>query len=204
MQTAIGQFRVNIVRVRDLGSLSRILDSQTTQALDFSDVLRSEFVLAVSALDYFIHEIVRLGMLDIYRGNRPRTPAFQRFQVSMSSIEDAISDSHSDTWLEQEIINRHSYQSFQTYENIAGAVRLISSAQLWSEVAGRVGLTTQELRETLGLIVSRRNRIAHEADMEPSDPGMPLPIDDHIVDEAVNFIEQIAEAIFATVTQEDT
>ena len=147
MQTAIDQFRMNIARVRDLGSLSRILDSQTTQALDFSDVLRAEFVLAVSALDYFIHEIVRLGMLDTYRGNRPRTPAFQRFQVSMSSVEVAISDSHNETWLEQEIISRHSYQSFQNYQNIADAVRLISTAELWPEVAGRIGLTTQELRK---------------------------------------------------------
>ena len=100
------------------------MDSQTTQALDFSDVLRAEFVLAVSALDYFIHEIVRLGMLDAYRGNRPRTPAFQRFQVSMSSVEVAISDSHNETWLEQEIISRHSYQSFQNYQNIADAIRV--------------------------------------------------------------------------------
>ena len=200
MQTAIDQFRMNIARVRDLGSLSRILDSQTTQALDFSDVLRAEFVLAVSALDYFIHEIVRLGMLDTYRGNRPRTPAFQRFQVSMSSVEVAISDSHNETWLEQEIISRHSYQSFQNYQNIADAIRLISTAELWPEVAGRIGLTTQELRETLGLIVSRRNRIAHQADMDPSDPSTPLPIDNQAVDNDVNFIERIAEAIYQTVT----
>ena len=63
MKPAFDQFRTNIVRVRNLGSIVDALASQTTGVLDLSDVLRAEIVLAVSALDQFVHEIVRLGML---------------------------------------------------------------------------------------------------------------------------------------------
>jgi len=60
MQTVINQFRTNISRVRNLGSIFGALNSQTTSVLDLSDILRAELVLAVSALDHFIHELVRL------------------------------------------------------------------------------------------------------------------------------------------------
>ena len=39
MQAAIDQFRRNIQRVRNLGSLHQVLTSQTTPALDLSDIL---------------------------------------------------------------------------------------------------------------------------------------------------------------------
>ena len=123
MQAAIDQFRVNIARVRDLGAIYSTLNAQTTAAIDLSDILRSELVMVVSALDYYIHEIVRLGMLEIYRGTRPETSAFLRFQISLESVRQAVSGPTSDAWLENEIRERHSWRSFQQADHIADAIR---------------------------------------------------------------------------------
>ena len=199
MNEAIEQFRVNIERVRNLGSLGSILDLQTTDALDTSDILRAELVLAVSAFDHYIHEISRIGMLEIYRGNRPQPSAFLRFQVSMSSVLQGIAESTSDDWLEQEIRMRHGHQSFQQPDQIADAIRLISDVQLWNSVSNHIGVGVQDIRERLRVIASRRNQIAHEADMNPSYPAARWPIDSQMVDNAVDFIEQIAEAIYEVV-----
>ena len=202
MQPAIEQFRINIVRVRNLGELTKTLNAQTTAALDLSDILRAEIVLAVSALDHFVHEIVRLGMLEAYRNERPRTRSFQNFRVSLSSVSHAISDSPNQDWLEQEIRIRHGYRSFQNYDKIAEAMRLVSELNVWSEVSKRIGIDIQQTKDTLGLIVNRRNKIAHEADMDPSYSSISLwPIDEDMVDEAVRFIERIAEAIYLTVSE---
>ena len=65
MQLAIEQFRLSLARVRDLIAIHNSLKSQTTSALDVSDILRAALVLTVSALDYYIHEVVTLGMLEI-------------------------------------------------------------------------------------------------------------------------------------------
>ena len=75
MQSALDQFQGNIARVRNLGCIYRALEGQTTAAVDLSDLLRAELVLAVSALDQYIHELVRLGMLEINQGARQETPA---------------------------------------------------------------------------------------------------------------------------------
>ena len=175
------------------------MNAQTTTALDSSDILRAELVLAVSALDHCVHEIVRLGMLDAYKGTQQRTRSFQRFQVSVSSVSQAVADPTNEDWLEQEIRIRHGYQSFQSYRSIADAIRLVSEASLWIEVAKCTGIDRQVIEDTLGAIVNRRNQIAHEADMNPSYPGERWPIDEQMVDDAVDFIKQIAEAIYAVV-----
>ena len=201
MQTAIEQFRINIIRVRNIGSAAKILDAQPT-TLDVSDILRSELVLAVSALDQYVHEVVRLGMLDAYRGNRIRTQQFLRFQVSLESALRGISDPANEIWLEYQIRTRHSYQSFQSYNNIADAIRLISPARLWTEVANIVGMDQQDIRGTLGLIVNRRNQIVHESDTNLFSPDQRWPIDELTLNEAVNFIERIAEAIYSVVSQD--
>ena len=203
MQSAIVQFRENVTRVRNLSSLSRTLDVQTTEALELSDLLRAEIALAVSALDYFIHEVVRLGMLDTHRGLRQRTEQFRQFRVSIGSVSEAISDPNGENWLDREIITQHSRLSFQSYENIANAVRLIREGSPWPEVATRMGLEAADIKERLGLIVDRRNKIVHESDMmQPSYLGTRWFIDHPMVEDAVSFIEEVVEAIYATVTQD--
>lgn len=199
MQAAIEQFRSNILRVRSLDGIYQALSVNTTSALDLSDLLRSEWVLAVSSLDSYIHELVKLGMLEAYRGERPRTEAFLRFQISLDSALEAISNPLDSAWLESQVVSRHGHLSFQTPDRIAEAVRLISGVRLWDEVASRLGKTNRDTREQLGLIVDRRNQIVHAADIDPSYAGRAWPIDYLLVTEAVTFIEQVAEAIHAVV-----
>ena len=199
MQSAIEQFRANIQRVHALGSIYQALNAQTTEALDLSDLLRSEWVMAVSALDHYVHELVKLGMLEIYRGYRPQTDAFSQFQITLGSALQAVNSPGNHEWLEDQIRARHSHLSFQTPDNIANAIRLISPESLWSEVAAKLIRTPQDTRERLSLIVNRRNQIAHESDMDPTYLNTRWPINYNQVNDAVTFIENLAEAIHAVV-----
>ena len=155
--------------------------------------------MAVSALDHYVHELVRLGMLEAYRGNRVRTDAFLRFEVTLSGTLDAINSQGNDTWLEDRIRTRHSYRSFQNPDNIADAIRLVSNAQLWDSLAVQMSATSRDVRLQLRLIVDRRNQIAHEADVDPAYDGRLWPIDFSQADQAVTFIEGLAESIYAVV-----
>ena len=213
MQKAIDHFRTNISRVRNLGSIFEALESQTTSVLDLSDVLRAELVLAVSALDHFIHELVRLGMLEAYRGNRPRTKKFLGFQVSLESAltgiadnaeaqriaDDAEAQEKREQWIDSEIRSRNGYRSFQDPERISEAIRLIADTPLWVDVSQRMGNAPKEVKDDLRIIVDRRNQIVHEADMIPSPFEERWPIDRAMVSKAVDMVEKIAEAIYAAV-----
>ena len=197
MQSALDQFHVSINRVRDLIAVHNSVKAKSTPALDLSDILRAALVLSVSALDFYVHEIVRLGMLEIHQGLRSEPLAFSRFQISLGSAREGLSVAlNLDYWLEDEIRQRHSYKSFQQPENIADAIRLISDKKLWEEVAKTVGRPAQDIKQQLSIIVDRRNKIAHEADIDPTlGLGNRWGINEVLVNDAVNFIEQVVESI---------
>jgi len=245
INNAIRQFRISISRVRDLISLHNSVKAQATGALDLSDMLRAALVLAVSALDYYVHEVVTLGMLEIHRGNRSEpTPsanttqsAFSRFQVSLGSarqerltaidiaswLEAEIQQTQGYTflqqsytvsnliptlsssilkrlnntsWLESEIRERLGYQSFQQADKIADAIRYISGKKIWDEVAIQMNKSAKEVKQQLNSIVDRRNKIAHEADIDPTfNIGSRWNIDEVLVGDAVDFIEVLVESI---------
>jgi hypothetical protein len=245
MQSALDQFRISIGRVRALIALHNSAKAQATSTLDVSDMLRAALVLAVSALDYYVHEIVTLGMLEIHRGQRSEPTAsanttqsaFSRFQVSLggarqdrltaidiaswleneiqqaqgyaflqqsytiSALIPTISDSivnklNNASWLESEIRERLGYQSFQQADKIADAIRYISDKKLWDEVAILMTKTARDIKQQLNSIVDRRNKIAHEADIDPTfSIGSRWNIDEVLVGDAVDFLEILVESI---------
>jgi hypothetical protein len=245
MQSALDQFRISIGRVRDLIALHNSVKVQATGALDVSDMLRTALVLAVSALDYYVHEVVTLGMLEIHRGKRSEPmssanttqSAFSRFQVSLGGarqdrltaidiaswleaeiqqaqgyeflqqshtvsalipiISSSILDKLNNTsWLESEIRERLGYQSFQQADKIADAIRYISDKKLWDEVAIKMASSARDIKQQLNSIVDRRNKIAHEADIDPTfNIGSRWNIDEVLVGNAVDFINQLVESI---------
>ena len=199
MQSALDQFQDNIARVRNLGGVYRALEGQTTSAVDLSDLLRAELVLAVSALDQYIHELVRLGMLEINRGARQETPAYTRFSIPLSTVGQWLLDPEDEQWLDSEIRFQLSRRSFQQPDRIADAVRHFSGEALWASVGRNLGLPKQDVRTQLQLIVDRRHKIAHESDLNPALFGDRWPIDTLLVDTAVEFIERVGEAIFEVV-----
>jgi hypothetical protein len=248
MQSALDQFRISIGRVRDLVALHNSVKAQATGALDASDILRAALVLAVSALDYYVHEVVTLGILEIHRGNRSEPmpsanttqSAFSRFQVSLggarqdrltaidiaswleadiqqaqgheflqqpqtiSALLPTISSSilgrlNNTSWLESEIRERLGYQSFQQADKIADAIRYISDKKLWDEVATQMNISAKDIKQQLNSIVDRRNKIAHEADIDPTfNIGSRWNIDEVLVSNAVDFINQLVESIHQT------
>ena len=206
MLTALNLFHTNLSRSRDLANIARTMSAQTTAVLDTTDILRASLMMVVSSLDYFIHAMVKTGMLEAYRSERTRTPSFLRFQVTLESILQASLSLDSEEWLEEQIGERHGYQSFQRPENIAEAVRLVSNASLWPEVAQQLGMKAQDVKDRLELIVQRRNKIAHEADIMPDHAGqvaysdLRSPINPEMVSDTIDFIEQVAETIYALIS----
>lgn len=201
MQLAQDSYRDAISRARLLGSLHSALALRVTTALDVSDLLRAQIVLGVSALDYYIHEITVRGMLQIYDGSRAPTPAFSRYKVSMDVALSNTSRAINRTRFESEIRERHSLLSFQQPEKIADAIRLITPVELWKRVAQHLALPEKQIKDDLSLIVTRRNKIAHEADIDPSYPGakMRWPITPTDVASSLAFIDKLCETIHIVV-----
>ena len=200
MFDTLEQFRENIKRVQDLGGLYDVLSQQTTSALDLTDLLRSQIVMVVSALDHYIHGITRIGMLEVYDGKRPQTPAFLRFQVTMEATLQGIAAEREDNrWLDEEIRRNHGHRPFQQPNKIVDAIRLFSTCKLWPSVASELNLKVEDVKAQLQLILDRRNQIVHESDLDPSSPGNRWGISFSDSVKAINFIQELGEAIHVVV-----
>lgn len=196
MKLALDQFQENLRRARILSGLAQSLSTLTTGAVDLSDVLRASLVLGVSALDHFIHEFVRLGMLEVHQGKRPMTDSYLSFRVPMSAAQQASVDTNGDDWLDQAIRENHAWLSFQQPDKIADAIRLMSTTKLWEQVGIELGMKPVDVKLQLSAIIERRNKIAHEADMDPTINGIRWPINDVLVADALNFLELLVGAIY--------
>ena len=139
-------------------------------------------------------------MVEVFDGSRPRTDAFLKFQVTMNAAIAGLNSGGGSSWFEDEIRERHGYLAFQHPDRIADAIRLFSSCELWSSVATILGLGAQDVKTHLRLIIERRNKITHEADLDPSYPGIRWPIHPADAQNAVDFIENVCEAINSVVT----
>lgn len=197
MKQALSSFDSALARVEHMGGIVLALDRLTTPIVDSSDILRSQIVLAVSALDYFVHELAVLGMLEVFDGIRAPTDAYEKFQIPVKYFAGPGTGRFLNrSSLEAAIRERHSFLSFQRPDKIADAVRLFSPIRLWDDVSKGLNETPEDLKRNLNLIVDRRNKIAHESDADPSYPGARWPITATDVGNVTTRLSSLGHAIF--------
>lgn len=194
-QAEVAAFRENLAYARHLCNMGVALQAQVTSAMDVSDLYRAALVHGVSALDHFVHEEVRVRMLALSGLDSAEWPdGFKRFRVSMSSV-DASTNQPGAVWLDEEIRAQHGHLSFQHPAKIADAFRKTTNEAFWPTVAGHLGLPVAGAKNRLKLIVDRRNKIAHEADMDPTPPKSRYSISAADVRDSLDFLESIVSGV---------
>ena len=197
MLSALDQFDENVKRVKVLSGLTHSIMKMTAPVVDASDILRAQYVFAVGALDLYVHELTRLGMLEIFDGLRSAPPAYLRYRISMDCVVSGVAVSRGQ--LDTQIRIQHGFLSFQHPDKIADAIRLVKDVKLWDRVGVRLNEIPADVKERLALIVDRRNKIAHEADIDPTYPKALWPISATDVDGVVAFLDGVVRAIHAEV-----
>lgn len=197
MNNAYTQFLANTDKAVNLVNLAKVLDDMTSSAIDVSDIYRAAIVQVVSALDQFIHEIVRVGLLEIYKGTRKETASSANFPIPLSAVMQGAIDEY---WLDQRIRHMHSWKAFQDPDKIAEAIALICPTGLWDKVGKIIESEAKTLRIDLKAIVDRRNQIAHEADMHPINIGEYWPITRKDTENTIEKIKSVASAILDVTT----
>jgi hypothetical protein len=122
--------------------------------------------------------------------------------VSIGGVKHGLANPTDCRWLDTEVRIRNSFRSFQRADRIAEALRSITERKIWEEIAINLGGNAKDIRAELNIIIDRRDKIAHEADMIPNYPGNRWPINESMVNDAVNYIEKIANSIYEVLKQD--
>ena len=81
--------------------------------IDASDLLRWQWVIAVSALDKYIHDIVRIGMIQEFKGLRPKTDKYNSFRIDLMNYSSISSSPTPELEFERAVIQFSCYIDFQ-------------------------------------------------------------------------------------------
>lgn len=199
MLSAITLFNDSFIRIQKIDSLYTFLTTQQKlKHEDVEDLLRSEIVYAISALDRLIHDLVKFGMVEIFINKRPSTDAYKKFQLPLEQISFMSSTSilPPEAILEQWIINAHKHLAFQEPDKINSALNLISNTQYkWQVIAGNIGLSESDTKTMLKNIVIRRNQIVHESDLDLSTGQIQNLLHADTIT-SVNFVKDIGTHIY--------
>lgn len=202
MNRALQQYEVNLQGARQLGIIYLAFSDKVTEAICLDELLRAEIVLSVSALDCYVHDLVRIGMTREFTiPTTTASNAFLNFGVSLGFVKSIIvstSDADKHALIDQEIRRLHGFRTFQTADNIAQSLSLIGITAVWDKVGSALGMPAVDVKTRLNIIVDRRNRIAHEGDINPTmGIGVKYAIDFSMVRDAVNFVDSLVHTIHA-------
>lgn len=217
MNNAYSNFCTSIGNIKSFGVIyDNISASYPLLSNELDDMLRAQIVYAVSAMDCYLHEIVRIGMVESYLGIRAKTAKWESTPIALKNVLDLASiAAKSDmttpqkklaTIAELNVIFKPMLKtlSFQQSEKIKDALNFIwreehklqtiASTINYGLIGNNLNEKVKYLEQKLNLIVNRRNQIAHEADWD-SIMMSKRPIRKEEVDDVVLFVEKFVEAI---------
>ncbi|MFJ6022113.1 hypothetical protein ACIQFP_22435 [Nocardiopsis alba] len=198
------QFESNLSYARNMVTGGRALEGLRGLAVNYGDLAaahpedlyRAAWSQAVSALDHWLHQEVLEHAVALVRSpERPLPDRLAKLKMPFSTVEQMADNSVDSVFAEfiEEEIRRDTYQRSK---GIGEGLRLIThlnAQQIWERVAEGLGTNVAAARDRQDKIVDRRNRIAHQADLDRDGRRTPMSADE--VEAAVVWIESVAEQI---------
>lgn len=225
MTNAIIAFNACISDVRNMRtSYMYLKDHCSVPKDDLADLLRSELVNLVSAMDRFIHEMVRIGIINSYLGISPQTEKCKTIPLRFSTMNKVIecrlrsvppscNEEIAEYWINKEVVAILKTMSFQKTDKIKDAlsyiwdvshkIQAIIDKMQYAFPGTTINDKQKYLEEKVDLIVSRRNQIVHEADYDISTHSKQA-IDVVWLDDTILFIKEFIYSIYENITGDNS
>ncbi len=221
MKDTIKTFNVCIRDIQKMRGLYIFLRNHYKIAPEeLSDLLRSELVNLVSAMDRFIHEFVRIGIINSYTSKLPQTDKCKSIPIKFSTLNKVMECQSRGTpptcneetveyWLNNEITTILRSMSFQKIDKIKDAlsyiwnldhkIPAIMDKMHYSFPEATSNANQKFLEKKIDLIVTRRNQIVHEADYDIS-VNSKQTIDVNWLDDTILFVKEFVYSIYENIS----
>lgn len=180
-----------MVVVWDSGNLSR----EDFAAERLHDLHRAALVMSVSAMDAYFHAKVLKYVLQHSKSANP-SKALLKTKITVADFVAGNTRKRRNTALRAALDRIMSFSSFQSPKNIASAVKKIGVQDFWQGVAGKLGITADQVKSDLADIVKRRNQIVHEGDLSRSKKARnkSREIQPKFVRDSLQFVDDLVHA----------
>ncbi|MFZ3593927.1 hypothetical protein [Streptomyces sp. BH104] len=198
-------FTTNLEYARRMVKAGEALAHFQSPVIDIGDFYRAAWVQAVSAIDHWFHEELYARVTELTADDSPTMPhQLTKFELPLARVEEVrrgeltLADA-----VAEHVRSKWASASLQNPYKITEALKLVTEQDVWGKAAvqlnewnrGRTAMDAKAVKRQLLQITNRRNKIAHEADLEDGELKRRRPITEADVTDAINWIERIALAI---------
>lgn len=157
-------YEKNISSINNSISIYQYLQTQAKN-LDAKILLRSQFVLIVSAFDTYIHSVVINRVIDQFFSSEQQLNIQLDIPLNLAfEMKNLTDNMQKRNKLYNFLVKKLSKDSFQSPKSIEYAFSIIGINKIWTKLGGKMGMQPEDVKNILSIIVKRRNKIAHESD----------------------------------------
>ena len=152
-----------------------------------------------SALDFYIHEISKYGMLNIFSGDWGKTEKYNNYQVPLKYVEEGFKNPESKAWLLKYLNARFSIEVYLSADSMKKQLNLLglSFEAVMEKAFPKTSVQVSAYREGKKVVqelFERRNQIAHQTDRKLND-ATPNTISKEYVEQCFADVRAIADSI---------
>ena len=192
------QFNSSIEVVRQKDEIIQFLSAHGQSTLE---IRQSQIILLMSALDLYIHDIVKYCIIQKFNGNQTKTKQYKELLIPMQSVELAIQNPESSDWLDEVITSINQYKSFTSYGKIKNQLEAVG---LKSKKFNELVLKTESdfgVSDLIEKLRSLRHRLAHQDQESINSLGSELT--EEKINQYIGFIYQLVQDIHQTIIELD-
>ena len=192
------QFNSSIEVVRQKDEIIQFLSAHGQSTLE---IRQSQIILLMSALDLYIHDIVKYCIIQKFNGNQTKTKQYKELLIPMQSVELAIQNPESSDWLDEVITSINQYKSFTSYGKIKNQLEAVG---LKSKKFNELVLKTESdfgVSDLIEKLRSLRNRLADQDQESINSLGSELT--EEKINQYIGFIYQLVQDIHPTIIELD-
>ena len=156
-------YEKNILSINNSISIYQYLQSQAKN-LDATILLRSQFVLIVSAFDTYVHSAVINKIIDRYFSSDQQLNIQLDIPLSLAYEMKNLNVDMQKNKLYNFLVRKLNKDSFQSPKSIEYAFSIIGINKIWTRLSDKMQMQPDDIKKMLSIIVNRRNKIAHESD----------------------------------------
>lgn len=189
LSIVLKNFHKGCDRAFGMCSIHGYISSVAPAALDCDDILRSALVLAVSSFDLYLHDAFRTEVVHRLTSRKDVPLLNIPFNAAFLDGADQIS------LVDEYIRKLNSFKSFVAPDKLSECLRYLFENP-WEKIALKLQLDKSFCKSKLRRVIDLRNRIAHEADVNPNYGGIELwPIYKQDAEEAITFLKRLGVVI---------
>lgn len=190
------QEAVNTIQ-EEIQFAQKILEEGETQIAE--NMWRAQIVYLSAAFDYFMHEMTKYGVNNIFSEKWEKTQKYCNMEVKMELVETVLKEPEKD-WIMEFANDKFSKSTMVSHEDVKKYLNLIGiEIQDVSKKAfykrGAEVKPSKKIKKRLEELYARRNRIAHQNDRNHENAEL-KEISQETVQDFCSDITKIVDAIY--------